>query len=255
MGFGVFEKGFAYFGDDGSITPVKPVADLEVRLQSGKAVYYALASNRYGLKAGSYAGEFIPQVTMGQFDGSSAQTGGITLAGPVVTKMINDRLASIPIESERWVVALPVDIRGLKSGVDVSFDRYGLSLLSNTPRVVVRYAGSLPVVQSVPTNGGFHVLVEGLGVTAWQVIDPIRLTLPPGVLDPKHPMNQLLVYGNGMPSTPKNLSVDSKSAVGSVMLSASGEVCVSLVVDGSRADIDPSKILSVGDVPVFVARN
>jgi hypothetical protein len=255
VGFGVFEKGFAYFGDDGSITPVKAVADLEVRIQAGKAIYYALASNRYGLKTGSYAGEFIAGVTMGQLDGSSAQTGGIVLAGPVVTKMINDKLASIPIESDRWVVALPVDIRGTKAAVDVSFDQYGLSLLSNTPRVVVRFAGSLPVVQSVPANGGFHVLVEGLGVTAWQVIDPIRLTLPPGILDPKRPMNQLLVYGNGLPNTPKNLYVDAKTAVGSVMLSATGEVSVSLVVDGSRADIDPSRVLSVGDVPVFVAKN
>ena len=255
VGFGPFEKGFAYFADDGSITPVQPVPDLEVRIQTGKAVYYALAANRYLLKAGSYAGEFIPQVTIGQADGSSAQTGGVVLAGPVVAKMISDRLAAAASDSDRWVVALPVDIRTLKTGVDVSFDQFGLSALSNTPRVVVRFQGTLPVVESVPTNGGYHVLVEGLGVTAWQIIDPIRLTLPPAVIDPKHAMNQLLIYGTGDASTAKNTYVDSKTAVGTTIVSVADEVCVSLVVDGSRADIDSSRVLKVGDVPVFVAKN
>jgi hypothetical protein len=37
------------------------------------------------------------------------------------------------------------------------------------------------------------------------------------------------------------------------MLSAASEVSVSLVVNGSRADLGPDKILTVGDVPVFVA--
>jgi hypothetical protein len=37
------------------------------------------------------------------------------------------------------------------------------------------------------------------------------------------------------------------------MLTASDEVSVSLVVNGSRADLGPDRVLKVGDVPVFVA--
>jgi hypothetical protein len=37
------------------------------------------------------------------------------------------------------------------------------------------------------------------------------------------------------------------------MLSASGEVSVSLAVQASRLDLGPDRILKVGDVPVFVA--
>jgi hypothetical protein len=37
------------------------------------------------------------------------------------------------------------------------------------------------------------------------------------------------------------------------MVTVSGDVSVSLVVDGSRAELGPDKILTIGDVPVFVA--
>jgi hypothetical protein len=196
---------------------------------------------------------------MGQADGSSAETGGIVLAGPVVLKMISDELASIKSDSDRWIVALPVDIRpSTASMVDVSFDQFGLAGWSNTPRVVVRFSGSLPVVETIPTNGGFHVLVEQIGVTAWQVIDPVRLSLPPGAIDSAHAMNQLLLYGDGTPAipgakVPRDTLVDGAVAVGTPMLTATSDVSVSLVVNGSRADLGPDKILSVGDVPVFVA--
>jgi hypothetical protein len=253
-GFAPQGDGFVYYAADGSTIPVAAVAGLEVRIESGKAHYYALASNHFGLATDSYAGDFMPLVTMGQADGSSAETGGIVLAGAVVTKMIADKLASIPTDLDRWIVALPLDIRSsFASTVDVSFDQFGLAGWSNTSRVVVRFSGSLPVVEAVPTNGGFHVLVEQLGVTAWQVIDPVRLGLPPGAIDPAHAMNQLLVYGNGSPSIKSDYIFDGKVPVGQLMLTASDDVSVSLVVNGQSEVLGPDKVLTVGDVPVFVA--
>jgi len=253
-GFVPTDTGFDYYADDGSVVPVKPVPGLEVRLQTGRAIYYALASNKLGLAADSYAGEFMPMVSMGQTNGSSAQTGGIVLAGPAVAHLISDKLASIEADSDRWIVALPVDIRTSgKSPVGVTFDRFGLAGWSNTPRVVVSFSGSLPVVEAVPTNGGFHVLVEQLGVTSWQVIDPVRLSLPSDKIDPTHAMNQLLIYGTGQPSTQRDVFFNVRVAVGSPMITVTGGVCVSLVVNGSRADLGSDKILKVGDVPVFVA--
>ena len=253
-GFVWQDTGFVYYAADGSLIPVMPVAGLEIRVEKGRATYWALSSNRYGLQSGSYAGEFMPLVTMGQADGSSAATGGIVLDGHVVARLISDKLASITSDADRWIVALPVDIRTSSTSVDVSFDKLGLAGWSNTPRVIVRFSGSLPVVEANPTNGGFHVLVETLGVTAWQVIDPVRLTLPPGVIDPAHAMNQLLIYGSGTPSTQHDVLFDRRAAVGQVMLVAASDVSVSLVVNGSRADLGPDKVLSVGDVPVFVAQ-
>lgn len=254
IGFVQQGNDIVYYGSDGSRIPVQPVVGLEVRIQSGRAIYYAQAANRFGLKADSYAGEFVPSVTMGQADGSSAETGGIVLAGSVVTRLIQDKLATIKSDFDRWIVALPVDIRSsLGNSVDVSFDQFGLAGWSNTPRVTVRFSGSFPVVEANPTNGGYHVLVEQLGVSAWQVIDPIRLSLPPGSIDPAHAMNQLLIYGTGAPSVQRDVLFDQPVAVGQPMLSAADEVSVSLVVSGSRADLGPDKILTVGDVPVFVA--
>ena len=245
--------GFAYIADDGTQEPVPLVPGLGVAVNSGRATYFALASNRYGLKADSYAGEFMPVVTMGQPDGSSAQTGGVVLVGPVVSRLVSDRLAAAQSDADRWVVALPIDIRKSSgSQVSVSFDKFGLAGWSSTPRVVVKFAGSLPIVEAVPANGGFHVLVEQLGVTRWQVIDPVRLSLSPDSIDPGHVMNELLVYGNGAPSVSRDKFFDVRAAVGSLMLTASSDVSVSLVVNGSHADLGADKVLTVGDVPVFV---
>ena len=254
VGFAQADAGFDYYADDGTIVPVKPVPGLEVRIQSGRAIYYAQAGNKLGLKEGSYAGEFMPIVSMAQTDGSSAVTGGIVLAGPAVSRLIADKLASIEADSDRWIVALPVDIRSAsKAPVEVTFDRFGLAGLSNTPRVVVRFGGLLPVVEAVPTNGGFHVLVEQIGITSWQVVDPVRFTLAPDAIDTAHSMNELLIYGSGKPSIQRDVMFNVRAVVGSPMLTVSGDVCVSLVVNGSRAELGPDKILTIGDVPVFVA--
>ena len=263
-GFAVQNNALTYYAADGTVIPVASVPGCEVRLEQGKAIYYALASNRYGLKAGSYAGEFKPLVTMGQADGSSAETGGLVMVGPVVAKMITDELASIKTPEDKWIVALPVDIRSATSIVSVSFDQFGLASWADTPRVQVSFPGSLPVVEINPTNEGFHVLVEGIGVTAWQVIDPKRLTLAADAIDPAHSMNQLLIYGDGTPtipgtSVPRNVYYDRKAGnpfdVGQLMLFAKSSVSVSLVVEGSHLDLGPDKVLTVGDVPVFVAKS
>ena len=258
-GFVQVGDGFAYNAADGSVIPVTPVPGLRVEIDKGRALYYALASNRYGLGAGALAGEFMPLVTMGQVDGSSAATGGIVLGGIVVAKLISDKLASMPADADRWIVALPVDIRTAgKTAVDVSFDQFGLAGWSNTPRVVVRFGGSLPVVETIPSNGGCHVLVEQLGATSWQIIDPVRLGLPPGPIDSAHVMNQLLVYGNGTPTidgalVQRDIVIDRRLPTGQQIMSVTSDVSVSLVASGSRAELGPDKILAVGDVPVFVA--
>ena len=109
------------------------------------------------------------------------------------------------------------------------------------------------------------MLDEELGVSAWQIIDPKRLSLPTDVIDPAHPMSELLIYGDGTATIPgqtgplRDALFDRKAGdpypVGSLMLSATTDVSVSLVVDGSRQDLGPDKVLTVGDVPVFVARS
>jgi hypothetical protein len=244
-----------YYASDGTIVPVQIVPGLRAELRAGKAKYYALAGNRYGLVAGSYAGEFKPNVTMEQANGSTAQTGGVVLVGAVTSKLIADDLAAVSVPSDRWVVALPVDITSepITDDVSVTFDDFGLHGWSDTPRVAIHFAGSLPLANVIPSNGGYHVLVEQLGVTAWQVIDPIRLKLSQSELDPANLMNELLIYGNGKPSVQTNVLVNGRVPVGQKMLTVSDEVSVSLVVNGSRADFPTSRVLAVGDVPVFVA--
>jgi hypothetical protein len=254
-GFVARGSSIVYYTADGTPVPMEPIPGLRTALIEGRALYYALAKNPYNLVTGSYAGEFMPGVTMQQVDGSSAQTGGIALVGPVVNRLISDRLAQTSVPSERWVVALPVDIRNATRTVDVSFDLFGLHGFSDTPRVVVRFSGPLPVVNVIPANAGYHVLVEAVGVTTWQVIDPTRLKLSATTLDPDHMMNELLVYGTGTSNVHNDIRVDRRVPLGQVMLTASSEVSVSLAVRSSKADLGPDRILKIADVPVFVTAN
>jgi hypothetical protein len=243
-----------YLTADGSRIPVVPVTGLAIQIQNGRAVYYANSGNKYGLKTGSYAGEFLPLVTMGQPDGSSAQTGAAVLAGPVANKLTTDALAHITDAANRWLVVLPLDIRAARgSFVDVSFDDFGLSGIANTPRVLIRFPGVLPLVEAVPSNGGVHVLVEGINVTRWQVIDPIRLNLSPNKIDATKAMNQLIVYGDGTPSLQFDQFIDGHLGMGSQVMDVSGDVSVSLAVTGSHSDIGPQNVLQIAGVPVFVA--
>ena len=252
-GFTVVGGFIVYYTADGTAVPVPPIPGLRSSVVGAKAFYYALAGNRYNLKIGSYAGEFRPEVTLQQEDGSTAQTGGAVVVGPVAGRLIADRLAALSGTGAPWVVALPVDIRSSNQRVDVTFDGFGMHGWSDTPRVVVRFTGELPVVNVIPGNFGYHVLVEQLGVTAWQAMDPLRLTLSPNALDPNHLMNELLIYGSGTPSTGRDILVDRRVEVGRTMLTAADEVSVSLVVRGSRSDMAPDRVLQIGDVPVFVA--
>jgi len=175
-GFVVRAGSIVYLAADGTVVPVETVPGLRTAIVDGRALYYAQPSNPYGLRFGTYAGEFIPNVTMQQADGSSAQTGGIVFVGAVTARLIADRLAATSVPSERWIVALPVDITGAVKTVDVGFDVFGLHGWSDTPRVVVHFSGQMHVTNVIPENAGYHVLVEQLGVTTWQVIDPTRLT-------------------------------------------------------------------------------
>ncbi len=253
VGFGQVGSTIVYSFPDGTEVPMPGIPGLGTELDNDRAVYYALKTNAYGLRTGDYAGEFMPNVTTQQADSSSAQTGGVALVGPVVSKLIANRLADIATPADRWIVALPVDIRGTAKPVDVGFDAFGLHGFSDTPRVVVRFSGQLHVTEIIPANAGYHVLVEALGVTTWQVIDPTRLGLPATKLDPDHPMNELLIYGTGTPNLRADAGVDKRVPMGRTMLLASDEVSVSLVVRSSRADLGPDRILKVGDVPVFAA--
>ena len=242
-----------YVTSDGTPVPMPAVKGLTAKLVDGHALYYAPAHNRYGMRTNAVAGEFVPQVSIEQADGSSAQTGGVVLAGPVVTQLIADRLASIEDQADRWTVALPVDIRGTTHAIDVSFDDFGFHGWSDTPRVVVKFSGQMKVTEIIPNNAGFHVLVESLGLTTWQAIDPERLNLPETRLDPDHLMNELVVYGTGTTNLIADIMANHPIPVGRTMLLATDEVSVSLVVRDSRANLGPDRILTVGDVPVFAA--
>ena len=144
MGFTQTEEGIVYYAEDGTAVPVAEVPGLQAEVHGSRVLYYALPGNHYNLIDGSYAGEFKPDVTMQQADGSSTQSGAIVAVGPVASRLLSDRLAAIENPADRWLIALPVDIRGEGPEVRVGFDSFGLHGWSDTPRVVVTFPGSPP---------------------------------------------------------------------------------------------------------------
>jgi len=174
---GLHDRGgsLVYYAADGTVVPSSRSRVCAPRWSRASAVLRA-ASNRYGLKAESYAGEFDPNVTMQQADGSSAdrwdRTGRIGREPPY-RRQAGDYLHPCP--------ALE---RGSAGGHQSRHQDGRCQLRSIRPSRLVghaarrrRFSGPLPVVNAIPNNAGYHVLVEQLGVTAWQVIDPVRLGL------------------------------------------------------------------------------
>jgi len=211
-----------------------------------------LSSNPYGLRLAPTPANSWPNVAMQQADGSSAQTGGIVLVGPVASRLIANKVASYAVQADR------LD-RGSAGGHQGRRQVRKRHVRSVRPTGWLDTRGSLsssPVscpCQHHPATPVTHVLVEQLGSR------PGRSSTRPGsacrlaVLDPKHLMNELLVYGTGTPSAHTDVAFNRAVPVGRQMLSATTEV--SVLPGGPRQPgrSGPDRVLTVNGVPVFVA--
>ena len=247
-------------GADGSLTyttttgaalKVPVIPGLVAGLADGKVTYTALASNPYGLKMGAYAGQFAPDVTVG-----SAPTGGVVLEGAVVAKLITDRLAAIPAQKDKWVIPLPVDIRGTKSTVAVTTDNGGFPDWKPTPRVLVSFAGSAPLVNPRPQNEGYRIVLSDQAAETWLFCDPYLVLRLNGGIVPGHEMSFVVTYGTDKTDISSQIEHGESVSVGYKVAEiwSNASIVIGTNVGGYLA-IGADKLLNVAQVPVFIAAN
>lgn len=238
-----------YATEKGEVLNVPQIEGLKAELKTEnaqqKVVYTALEQNPYGMSAEQYAGEFKPNVNVEQ-----KQTGGVVLKAPVVLKLIDDKLAIIPEQKDKWIITLPVDITAANT-----VDHILISFTKDNPVAgqvcKVSFNGSFPVVNIIPSSTSLEVL-NGDQYTTYggMYIDEERSAFNDKIISGKE-MSYLTVAGD------MNFPQDGNmpSHFGDLVTTAQSPVVIYLAAANEWRNADENKILDVGTnkTPVFLA--
>jgi len=211
-------------------------------------VFYAEEGNPYGLEAEAYAGEFRPNVIMAE-----KQTGGLVLDSKVVLSLLNQKLAEIPKQKDRWLVPIPLDIRNSKEPVTIKLSLKEFGGGAETyPSVDISSPEVLPLVNILPDTKEVRIAPSYIGGGYMGYYNPILRIQPyfERIVE-GHEMCYLFVLAR------LNLSgwTTIESSFGDVVDKVSGQMFVSYGLGQEKGPIGPEKVLSSGGVPIFVAAN
>lgn len=253
-GFESNDQNIVYRTDKQEILNVPQIEGLKTELLSAKdnkekIIYKTLETNKYGLEANIYAGEYISNVKMTGEDGKEKQTGGVVLTALVVRQLINEKLATIPNQRDRWITVLPVDPRGLdkNDNVSVKFEKAAIGKLIAT----MRFQGKAPLVNNFP--GSTQLRIMAGGTYGGGYLDPIRLMDPyADKIFPGKEMQYFTVAGN-LEGFSENTTI--KSSFGEKVGLGGSLVIVGHSAAYETDDTTADKILSIGGIPVFLAAN
>ena len=241
-----------YTTEKGEVLNVPQIEGLRVSLQATKdgqqkVVYAALEQNPYGMSPEEYAGEYKPNVEV-----QGIQTGGVVLKAPVVLKLIDDKLATIPEQKDKWTIPLPIDISTIntKDLISISFSKdnpVGLSVCK------ISFGRNLTAVNIIPSSTSLEVL-NGDQYTTYggQYMDAGKSSSNDKIVPGKE-MNYLTVAGGLSFTQDGNIP----SNFGDQIVLAQSPIVIYLTAATEWRDADERKILDAGDskIPVFLATN
>ncbi|MGA3056701.1 MAG: hypothetical protein ABSE70_01495 [Candidatus Limnocylindrales bacterium] len=224
------------------------ITGLTASLAAGKVTYAALAGNTYKLNAGAYAGVFNPFVSV-----KKEQVGGVTLEPVVVSKLIADSLVSISAQTDKYMAALPLDVRTVTAATALNID-YVKGYGGAIPIVLISFNGELPVTNILPDTK--QVLVAANTFTGWIYAWPLRL-------DAKYVTNiypgkeeyYLTVGGQFEGFTASNTGTTVNAPFGGRICDTTEPVSITEGAGQEWRDMNPDHVLMVpgSNVPVFVA--
>ena len=210
-----------------------------------KVNYRAEKNNPYGLSEGDYGGEFCPGVFTGR---PEKQTGGLTLNAKVSLKILQDQLAKIPNQKDKWLIPLPVDIRGLQKVVLLYESGYGDYQI---PVIKILFSGEAPVSNVMPNVTRLRVMQNSY--YGWIYIgDFCRVDPYIDFVYPGREMDYISVGGQ-MTEFSSNITVE--GGFGEKVSFVKSSAIVNLAASKEFFTPTPEKTLSVGGLPVFVAAN
>lgn len=228
---------YVYRTEKGELINIPAIAGLRQELQGDKVVYLA---------SGEYMGEFVPNVNV-----EAKQTGGVVLKAPIALRLINEKLATIPEQKDKWIIPLPIDPREMNPtrGISLSFEKgYGPYQI---PVLKLTFDENLPLVNIIPEaqqlfilKGVYYEWGYGDNMT---LIDPYTDRIFPGM-----EMRYLTVTGKFQGfsrNTAMNIGFADKVST------IEDSVYVALTAAWEWYSVTSDKILTAGQTPVFVAVN
>lgn len=247
-GFSEQNGNITYITEKGEVLNVPQIAGLKAELQVGKVIYLAEKSNSYGLKENQYAGEYKPNVVV-----ENKQTGGVVLKSPVVSKLVQEKLAAIPNQKDKWTVPVPVDVTSATSKIFLNFET-GIEM--NTSILSINVTEYLPVTNII--MGGKQIRIFNGGYYNGGYVDQYYMDT---FNDPQAKMvapMRYLIVGLNTKKLKGDQTVSKK--FGDKVITTAGKVVVSYidvtVAPPTNLDVDSTRVLYAGNnIPVFLASN
>ncbi len=223
------------------------IPGLTSRLENGILKYYS--------EAGIYMGEFKPDVFMsveitgddGKPKTETTNTGGLILAPDLALQTLNERLETITNQSDKWLVPLPLDAKGVEN-VNLSFEP---SSYQGTTVMLLQidFSGKGTLRCIGPLTEQVSIAASNYGPAYFDQllnINPYTDHIQPG-----HEMRYIWVTASQMAGVSSNQTLDKKFG-DIVSAGAYGPIHINY---GSALDyftITPDKILNIDGIPVFV---
>lgn len=249
-GFSEKDGAFTFRTEKGEVLNVPQIEGLTAKLVKVGDVeeiqYFAKEGNQYGVEVNTSVGEYNPNVDIYE-NSQRKELGGVVLEPRVVKRLMDETLAKIPEQSDKWVVVSPVDISTVvNSDVLLSFEPN-----INTQKIVLKisFTEVLPLLNVIP--GDPNIKITKNPVYNWGYLDNIRNTAPynDSILPGKE-MNYIVVGGNFINAKDQFIS---KKTLGEQVAEVEDKVYVGYSFGGGAWDVGRNKILSVGNnIPVFL---
>jgi len=242
---------FTYRTESGEVLSVPQIDGLIAKLvkvgDTNEVQYFAKEGNPYGVEVNKSVGEYKPNVDIYE-NSQRKELGGVSLVPQVVQKLLNNAIAEIPEQRNKWIVVPPVDINAVvESRILLSFTP---NINTKKDTLEVRFTDKvLPLLNIIPGNPNIKTLKSP--VYKWAYLDNIINIAPNNVtIIPGTEMSYLVVGGN---FTNANDQLVSKKAFGERITEVEDKVYVGYGNPGGARDIDKDKILTVGNkIPVFI---
>lgn len=251
-GFRLNDGSLSYLTQRGEILTVPAidglVTNLVTRGSGDRAQYVAVSGNTYGLEGGSLAGEYEPNIDIYR-DGRRQGLGGVSLVPQVARVLQRNAIAAQDPQSNKWIVALPVDISEMHGSLLISFEP---NANTRTLGPKLTFAGTLPVLNL--TVDGVFKFVKPSGIPyPYFLLDNFRNTLIPyqETIPNGREMHYVTMAGNFKGVYDQQLK---PAKFGEQLVEVEERLQVFYSFPGGSLDVTGEKVLSVGEsrVPVFV---
>jgi len=192
---------------------------------------------------GVYFGEFKPNVTV-----EGNLTGGWSADATQATIYLEESLAEITEPSDKWLVALPMDMSDIDGPIKITF-RQG----SSSQIVGIDFDGTPDLANIIPGTNNL-IILDAPKVGGMAVYDTDRLTEPCTSQICADKEGDYIAVGGSLYGVTAGTTLD-QIKFGARICTVRGPITITYGASQERKDITPAKLLNIGGVPVSIALN